>query len=126
LNVDGRQISHAQSIDELIIDPKAEGVSPLQPGSGNEEVRFFTEAGEQYKLLHNQQSLGLLGKLWGSNCSAPTNIAGLLLLICFVMGALSFAIDQNAEIVSARSWLFGVTTTILGFLFGARTTSKSE
>jgi hypothetical protein len=119
--------SHAQSIDELVIDPKAEGVSTQQlPGTGNEEVRFFTEAGEQYKLLHNQQSLGLLGKLWGSSCSAPTNIAGLLLLICFVMGALSFAIDQNAEIASARSWLFGVTTTILGFLFGARTTSKSE
>lgn len=91
LSPDGGVSPRTPDIDQLIIDPKAEGsASQSRTGSGKDEVQFFTGAGEQYKLLHNQQSLGLLGKLWGSSNSAPTNIAGLLLLLCFVFGAMSF------------------------------------
>lgn len=127
MSPDGGNGPRIPKIDELIIDPKAEGVAD-QPrtGSGKEEVKFFTEAGEQYKLLHNQQSLGFLGKLWGSSNSAPTNIAGLLLLLCFIFGGLSFVVAQSPELAEARKWLLGFTTTVVGFLFGTGTKNKDS
>lgn len=122
MSPDGGNNPRTPTIDQLIIDPKAEGIATQsRAGSGKEEVLFFTEAGEQYKLLHNQQSLGFLGKLWGSSNCAPTNIAGLLLLLCFIFGGLSFVITQSAELIEARKWLLGFTTTVVGFLFGTGT-----
>lgn len=127
MSPDGGSGPRTPNIDQLIIDPKAEGgAGQLRTGSGKDEVQFYVEAGEQYKLLHNQQSLGLLGKLWGSSNSAPTNIAGLLLLLCFVFGGMSFVITESAELTEARKWLLGFTTTVVGFLFGTGTRSRSE
>jgi hypothetical protein len=115
-----------ESVDKLVVDPKAEGVPKPGTATAQDEDRFYSEDAERYKLLHAQQNLGQLGKLWGSSTSAPTNIAGLLLVLCFVLVALSFLPTQSVELVDARKWLYSVTTMIVGFLFGARTAGKSE
>lgn len=127
MSPDGGNRPHTPDINQLIVDPQVESAAgQSRTGSGQEEVQFFVEGGEQYKLLHNRQSLGLLGKLWGSSSCAPTNIAGLLLLLCFTFGGLSFVITQSAELAEARKWLLGFTTTVVGFLFGTGTRAKSE
>lgn len=114
-------------IDEVVIDPKAEAISAKRgQTTGQDESNFFAEDAERYKLLHNQQKLGHLGKLWGSSSSAPTNIAGMLLILCIVMVCVSFFPTQSAGLDDLRKWLYGITTTSLGFLFGAKTAGKSE
>lgn len=113
------------SIDEAVIDPKAETrTAGKGKASGQDESNFFAEDAAKYRLLSEQQNLGQLGKLWGSSSSAPTNIAGMLMLLCFVTIIASFALAQTPDLVEARKWLYGVTTTVLGFLFGTRTSSK--
>lgn len=126
MSADGGTPPHLP-IDEVVIDPKAE-IKSTQPGkaSAQDETRFFTEDAARYKLLADQQSLGHLGKLWGSSSSAPTNIAGMLLLLCFITVCLSFALTQTPDLIDARKWLYGLTTTVLGFLFGSRTSGKND
>lgn len=115
------------TIETLVIDPKAENVvAPAKPGSGKQEVDFYNQAGEHYKFLHNQQNLGLLGKLWGAQGSAPTNIAGLIIILCLLLAVVSFMFEQTAELSEARKWMLGFTTSALGFLFGAASKSKSD
>lgn len=115
-------------IDEVPIDPKAEAISTTRgQATGQDESNFFAEDAARYKLLHNQQKLGLLGKLWGSSSSAPTNIAGMLLILCIVIVCCSFfPTNQTPGLDDLRKWLYGITTTCLGFLFGAKTSSKGE
>lgn len=114
-------------LDELVIDPKAEAISPGRgKTSGQDESNFFAEDGQRYKLLQNQLKLGHLGKLWGSSSSAPTNIAGLLLLLCFLVVCASFFVTPTPGIEDLRKWLYGITTTCLGYLLGSRTAGKNE
>ncbi|WP_268799086.1 hypothetical protein [Pseudomonas huanghezhanensis] len=113
-------------IDEVVIDPKAEAIT-AGPGktTGRDESNFFAEDAERYKLLHNGQKLGHLGKLWGSSSSAPTNIAGMVLILSIVIVCVSFFPIQSPGLEDLRKWLYGLTTTSIGFLFGAKT-SKAD
>lgn len=114
-------------IDEVVIDPKAEAVSTGRgKTTGQDESKFFAEDAERYKLLHNQQKLGHLGKVWGSSSSAPTNIAGMLLFLTVVLVVVSFFPAQTTALDGLRTWLYGVATTSMGFLFGAKTSGKNE
>lgn len=109
-------------LGSLRIDPNAEGTSGALGGSGSEEDAFFANGREHFQLQHNQQNLGFLGKFWGStNTAAPTNIAGFVIGVSALLVVLSFFIPQSPELSEARKWLYGLTTSALGFVFGSAT-----
>lgn len=109
-------------LGSLTIDPRAESAGSSTSGSGDDEDAFFAAGKEHFRLQHNQQNLGWLGKFWGStNSAAPTNIAGFVIGISAVLIVLSFLIPQTSELSEARKWLYGLTTSALGFVFGSAT-----
>lgn len=109
-------------LGSLTIDPKAEASGPAVRGSGDDEDAFFAAGKEHFRLQHNQQNLGWLGKFWGStNTAAPTNIAGFVIGVSALLIVLSFLITQTPELSEARKWLYGLTTSALGFVFGSAT-----
>ena len=110
-------------IGEIIIDPTAE---PTTNGKANQaaqqEEEFYTNSGVQFRLQHNQQNLGWLGKFFGANSTAPTNIAGFVILVSMAMMFSTFFFTSNpAELSETRKWLGNVVMTALGFIVGAAT-----
>jgi hypothetical protein len=64
--------------------------------------------------------LGVLGKFFGSNSSAPTNIAGLVVAASLILFAVTlFVAIQDAAVV--RTALLGLLSSALSFMFGAST-----
>jgi hypothetical protein len=111
-----------QTLTEFPIDPLAEptasgnsSISPLQ------EADFYKDTGLQYRLAHNGQNLGYLGKFFGANSSAPTNIAGFVILCSLFILFVSLFFPTNPEIVESRKWLIGLVTSAMSFVFGAAT-----
>jgi len=116
------QIPSSGRLGSLLIDPEAEAVTVQKISSGTDESAFFARGKEHFHLQHNQQNLGWLGKFWGStSAAAPTNIAGFVIGTSVLLLAVSFTIDQTAELSEARKWLYGLTTSALGFVFGSAT-----
>jgi hypothetical protein len=109
-------------IGEIIIDPDAE---PTTNGKANQaaqrEEEFYAQAGVESRLKHNQQNLGWLGKFFGANSTAPTNIAGFVMLLSMAMIFGSFFFTSNSELSDTRKWLSSVVMTALGFIVGAAT-----
>lgn len=105
------------------VDPTAEQRTGGTSGvSGQEEEAFFRNAGEQFRLAHNQQNLGLLGKLFGANSTAPTNIAGFVIIVAFVMIVVTmFAGEKASELADLRNLLLGLIGSAMSFIFGAAT-----
>ncbi|WP_037005623.1 hypothetical protein [Pseudomonas chlororaphis] len=115
-------VPQSKKIGSFQIDPMAEAATAQITGSGNDENAFFANGKEHFHLQHNQQNLGWLGKFWGAtNTAAPTNIAGFVIGISALLIVGSFAIDQTPELSEARKWLYGLTTSALGFVFGSAT-----
>ena len=115
-----------EEIAGLPIDPGAEPVH-VRRGNGvsaRAEEDFFKQGGENYKLAHNQQNLGLIGKLFGSNSSAPTNIAGFVILCSFAILLVSLFFPGNPDLVESRKWLIGLITSAMSFIFGAASSDK--
>ncbi|WP_367082587.1 hypothetical protein ABV589_16655 [Pseudomonas sp. HOU2] len=111
-----------RKLGSLQIDPNAEPASRQTTGSGNDENAFFANGKEHFQLQHNQQNLGWLGKFWGAtNTAAPTNIAGFVIGISALLIVGSFGITESPELSEARKWLYGLTTSALGFVFGSAT-----
>jgi hypothetical protein len=111
-----------KGLGSLQINPAAEGTPPLNNGSGNEEEAFFANGKEHFHLQHNQQNLGWLGKFWGAATSAaPTNIAGFVIGVSALLIVCSFGVTESTELNEARKWLYGLTTSALGFVFGSAT-----
>lgn len=110
-------------IGSISVDPNAELVAPSPSRvTGQQEVDFYRQSGTQYDLLHNQQNLGFLGKFFGANSAAPTNIAGLVIFCSFAILVTSvFFAPANAELAEARQWLVGLITSAMSFIFGAAT-----
>jgi hypothetical protein len=107
-------------LTSLVIDPTAESTLGANKNSlAQKEVGFYEQTGEQYRLLHNQQNLGWLGKFFGANSSAPTNIAGFVIICSLLILALSLLANGNPELVESRKWLVGLITSALSFIFGA-------
>lgn len=100
----------------------AEAAAAQITGSGNDEDAFFANGKSHFQLQHNQQNLGWLGKFWGAtNTAAPTNIAGFVIGISALLIVGSFFLNQTTELGEARKWLYGLTTSALGFVFGSAT-----
>lgn len=116
------QFGDHKKIGPLHIDPIAEAGTGAATGSGSDENAFFAKGKEHFRLEHNQQNLGWLGRFWGSTtAAAPTNIAGFVIATSTALVACSFAPEQTAELSEARKWLYGLTTSALGFVFGSAT-----
>lgn len=107
-------------IGSVLIDPGAE---PHAQGPGTvsaqQEVDFYKQAAAQHQLLHNQQTLGYLGKFFGASSAAPTNIAGLVAICSLIVLVVSVFVPSNPELTEARKWLIGLITSALSFIFGA-------
>lgn len=109
-------------IGELVINPDAEA-----PAGGNSnlaaraEENFYTQSGIQFRLQHNQQNLGWLGKFFGANSTAPTNIAGFVIVCSLVLLLVSLFLPTNAELADTRKYLGSVILSALSFIFGAAT-----
>lgn len=111
-----------QRVGALQIDPSAEGGVPTFNGSGNDENAFFAAGKEHFHLQHNQQNLGWLGRFWGAtDRAAPTNIAGFVIGVSLLLVIGSFFLEGSSELNEARKWLYGLTTSALGFVFGSAT-----
>ena len=109
-----------RSIGALRIDPAAEPIeSTGSLISGQQELDFFKKTGAHFQLAHNQQNWGVLGKLFGSNSSAPTNIAGFVIICSFIVIVVSLFFPGNSDLLEARKWLIGLITSAMSFLFGA-------
>jgi hypothetical protein len=106
-------------IEEAIIFPEAEAGTKLPSTiSRQQEQKFFDNAGREYALKHNQQNLGQLGKFFGANSTAPTNIAGLVIVASILLLALTFFAPVS-DAADARKLLIGVLMSALSFIFGA-------
>jgi hypothetical protein len=62
---------------------------------------------------------GVLGKFFGSGATAPTNIAGFIVIGSFVMLAVSMFLTSTPDLVDYRKALGGLISAGLGFIFGA-------
>ena len=107
-------------IGEVAINP---GVETHTNGQANlaaqAEENFFTESGELYRLQHNGQNLGWLGKFFGSNSTAPTNIAGFVIICSLLLLLISLFLTANPELADTRKFLGSVILSALSFIFGA-------
>lgn len=107
-------------IGSLLIDPEAERNLPSVPGvTPRQEDDFYARAGAEHRLEHNRQNLGVLGKFFGSNSSAPTNIAGFVVLVVLLIFLASFFLPIAPDMPDLRKLLLGVVGSALGFIFGA-------
>ncbi|MTV38049.1 hypothetical protein [Duganella radicis] len=102
------------------IDPTAEPTSEQVPGlSGQKESEAFAAAAKRHELEILRQEMGKLGVLFGSATTAPTNIAGLVLIVVFLFVGVSFCLPSSPELNDARKWAYTLGTGALGYLFGA-------
>lgn len=106
-------------IGNAVIFPEAEANSNSPPNiSAQQEEAFFKNAGQEYALRHNQQNLGALGKFFGANSTAPTNIAGFVVVAAVVLLGITFFVTVQ-DVADARKLLIGVLLSALSFIFGA-------
>lgn len=112
-----------EGIEQLKISPEAEeaGRSPANI-SAQREAAYFADGAEEYRLRHNQQNLGWLGKWFGAGSAAPTNIAGLILVLSFLLLGTTLCFENSEDF---REKIYTIITLTLGYLFGATTSSKS-
>lgn len=118
--MDSSAAGSPSTLDGVPIDPGAERQASGSPAvSGKQEEQFFKKGGEQFHLAHNQQNLGYLGKFFGANSAAPTNIAGFVIVLSLLFLVGSLFSTGNAEVVEVRKLAFGLISTALAFIFGA-------
>jgi len=117
----GKTPAHGNGgIAALPIDPAAEPVQNRPAAiTAQDETEFYRLAGAEERLRHNEQNLGFLGKFFGANSSAPTNIAGLVVIVSLIILLISLFFTGNTEMAEARKWLIGLITSALSFIFGA-------
>lgn len=76
-------------------------------------------AWEQVRLAENRQNLGLLGKLFGSRDTAPTNSAGLAILLGLFFFIGSYLLMPSPELSPVQAGALGVVGSALGYIFGS-------
>lgn len=105
-------------IGAVPIDPKAEQNAPPAGATAQQEAAFYRRSGQQW-LAHNQQNLGLLGRVFGSSSAAPTNIAGTVVLCCLTLVGLTWFVKVEGDVGQLRTILIGLIGSALSFIFGA-------
>ncbi|MRV72284.1 hypothetical protein GJ700_11215 [Duganella sp. FT92W] len=108
------------SIASVTIDASAE---PMQAPSANvtaqDEAEFYRRSSATFQLEHNRQNLGVLGRFFGANSAASTNIAGAVVGVSLIGVFVTLFFPGNAELAETRKGLLGLITAALSFIFGA-------
>ncbi|CAH1190336.1 hypothetical protein PAECIP111893_00281 [Paenibacillus plantiphilus] len=105
-------------------------MSKLQLSNDNPRMnKHLIENGMKEKEMNLKA--GLLGKVFGSNENTNIYIVGTITLIFLAIGGLyTFIPDEykSASLTSEKLWtlLLPTITTIVGYLFGINSKSKSE
>lgn len=111
----------AVGIGSALIDPDAEPRNEALPSvSARNEERFFAEAKNEHELKMAKHKSGWLGSLFGTASEAPTNIAGFLIICCFIIIGFCVHAGSSPEVDEIRKWALGLVTLIVGYLFGAK------
>lgn len=114
----------APSIASATIDASAE---PMPSSSANltanvtaqEEAEFYRRSSATFQLEHNRQNLGVLGRFFGANSAASTNIAGAVVGVSLIGVFVTLFFPGNAELAETRKGLLALITAALSFIFGA-------
>ncbi len=88
--------------------------------AARQEAESYRVEALKHDLEQNLQNLGWLGKFFGANAVAPTNIAGLVIVVSLV-GYLVTLFFSGPEIADARQTLAGIILTVLGYILGSFT-----
>jgi hypothetical protein len=75
------------------------------------------------QIKHSELSLGSgqLGKFFGSSTNAPTNIAGIIVLLLTTSCIAALFVPSNIPALEFLKLVLPVITGILGYLFGKST-----
>jgi hypothetical protein len=92
-------------------------------GGGGERPATFGAAKDDLAVHLESKKMdlesGVLGKFFGSGATAPTNIAGFLVLGSFLMLCGSMFMTTTPDLVDCRKVLGGLISAGMGFIFGA-------
>lgn len=91
----------------------------ISPVSAKQESDFFERGGAEFKLAHNRLNLGTLGKFFGANAEASTNIAGFVIVVALAILVGTLYMVPTAEVADVRKSLGTLITSALAFIFGA-------
>lgn len=120
-----------EELRNLAIKPEAEPTgSGTAQATAQQEKNFFDEGKAKHErqmaadkamadAFINKQSMGWLGKFFGSEKHSNNNIAGVLILLCLAMSAATFW-GTHADLGNFRSTLLTLAGSCLGYLFGTR------
>lgn len=97
-------------VDKINVDTKS--IKSIGSYAKKEQTGF--KVGEK-ELRLNQQNLGRLGSIFGSQQNAPTNIAALVALISMLI-LIFMAFSSGSQLKSTE--IISVLSSALGFLFG--------
>jgi len=108
------------SIASAPIDASAEPIQALSHDvTAQDEAEFYRRSSATFQLEQNRQNLGVLGRFFGANSAASTNIAGAVVGVSLMGVFVTLFFPGNAELAEARKGLLGLITAALGFIFGA-------
>lgn len=93
--------------------------SPLRSLDSAAEHQGHELLEAEYNILEQRQNLGWLGRLFGANTAAPTNIAGLVILLCFLFFGASLILPSEPELAEARKLAFAIISSGMAYIFGA-------
>jgi len=84
------------------------------------------DVARRYALEERKINLdaGILGGLFGSAATAPTNIAGIIVLLLTVACIVSLFVPSNIPALEFLKLVLPVITGILGYLFGIGKSTK--
>jgi hypothetical protein len=89
----------------------------------NEKTTFSDKPSPELFLESKRMDLdsGWLGKLFGGSTTAPTNIAGLSLMLLLIAGV-ALLFFNSATMTAADYWkiITPIITLVLGYLFGKK------
>ena len=110
---------NTELLDRLNDETAAREQQDLPTDDSSERAYQELEKG-RLDLEKNQQNLGLLGKLFGDQQTAPSNIAGLtVMLSLFALSSLVFSAPEDPGTVQTiREVFLSTLLASLGYLFG--------
>lgn len=118
--------------DKLISPTIDNGESKINPQSPDSISKFIDADVEKCKIEKEaeKEERGLLGRLWGSIDHSSNNIAGLFIILLFLVGILYTiwmlfldSCDNHKKILEFWAMLTPLMTLALGYIFGR---SKSD
>ena len=115
-------------MDDKLFSPTIDnGESKINPQSPDSIIKFIDADVEKQKIKKEaeKEERGLLGRLWGSIEHSSNNIAGLFIILLFLVGLLYTiwmlcvdSCDNHKKILEFWAMLTPLMTLALGYIFG--------